>query len=70
MPQAYFDLIFSKNEWNHNELAGLLDITSEEAKQLIKIFGYKYNRNKMMFIKQPISEELRIKLSQINVLNT
>lgn len=68
-PQSYFDLIYSRNEWNHNEFAGLLDISREEAKQLLKLFGYKYDKYKMMFIQQSISLELREKLSKVNVLD-
>lgn len=68
-PQSYFDFIFSRNKWNHFELAEHLDINYEDAKQLLKILGYTYDRSKMIYNKQPCSDELREKLSKINVLD-
>lgn len=66
-PQNYFDLIYLREKWNHFELAKLLDINSEDAKQLLKIFGYSYDKSMLMFVQQPVSLELREKLSKINV---
>ena len=68
-PQSYFDLVYSRNEWNHNEFAELLDISREDAKHLLKLFGYEYDKYKMMFVQQSISLQLREKLSKINILD-
>lgn len=66
-PHSYFDFIFSRNKWNHFELAEYLDISPNDSKQLLKIFGYAYDRSKMIYDKQPCSDELREKLSKINI---
>lgn len=68
-PQSYFDLIFSRVKWNHFELAELIGVNSQDAKQILKIFGYKYDKSKLLYIQQPISIELREKLSKVNVLD-
>lgn len=68
-PQSYFDLIFSRQQWNHFEFAKKLEIEPDKAKQLLKIFGYKYCSSEMSYIQQENSLALREKLSQINVLD-
>lgn len=68
-PLNGIDLIFSKSMWNHHELAINLDIASEQAKKLLKNFGYKYDNKKMMYVSQPISDELREKFLKVNVLD-
>lgn len=68
-PQSYFDLIFSRREWNHFELAELIEISKDDAKKLLQIFGYKYDRSMRMYVQQNISLELREKLSKTNVLD-
>ena len=68
-PQSYFDLVFSKEKWNHFELAELVDIKPQEAQKLLQLFGYKYNNSMLLYVQQPISRELREKLSKINVLD-
>jgi len=69
-PQSHFDLIYSRENWNHFELAELLGISKEDAKQLLKLFGYSYDNSKTLYVQQPISLQLREKLSKINVLDT
>ena len=66
-PHPCFDLIFSRKVWNHFELAKMLDITPDEAKDLIKLFGYKYDPAQMLFVQQPDSLVLKEKLSKIDV---
>lgn len=66
-PQSYFDLLFSREMWNSSELAKMLDIEPENAKSLLKLFGYQYNTSKMLFVQQDVSHTLREKLSKINV---
>lgn len=68
-PQSYFDLIFSRQAWNHYELAKFLDITSNDSKKLLTAFGYRYNRSILMFEQQPESLILKKKLSNIQVLD-
>lgn len=68
-PQAQFDLIYSKGEWNLSELSRLLDIDKEDVAKLLEVFGYSFDKNKKVFVQQPISLELREKLSRINVLD-
>lgn len=67
MPQTFFDLIYSRDCWNHTELADLLEIEYEESKQLLKFLNYSYDNSRKMYIQQPGSIELREKLSSIEV---
>lgn len=67
-PQSYFDLIFSRSNWNHFDLAELIDISPDNARNLLKAFGYIYDKNKHMYVQQSSSLELREKISKINVL--
>ncbi|MCL2841207.1 MAG: hypothetical protein FWE05_10600 [Defluviitaleaceae bacterium] len=68
-PQSYFDLIFSRKEWNHFELADFLEVNKDDAKQLLQVFGYQYNPSRLLYVQQKESLALREKLSKINVLD-
>lgn len=69
-PQAHFDFLFSKEKWNHHELATYLDISADKAKELLRLFGYQYDKSKCLYVQQPQSLELKERLSKINVLDT
>lgn len=64
-PQVCFDIIFSRNQWNHFELAGLLDVPEEKAKELLKLFGYQYDRVQMQYIQGEQTLEIKQKLLSI-----
>ncbi|EOU1600912.1 hypothetical protein QTI38_04955 [Clostridium perfringens] len=66
-PCAFLDLIFSKDEWNHYELAKNLEISSEQAKNFLKGFGYKWNKSKRLYINENNIEEIRHKFSDISI---
>ncbi len=67
MPQTFFDLIYSRDCWNHTELAELLEIDFEESKVLLKFLNYTYDNSRKIYIQQLGSIELRKKLSNIEV---
>lgn len=64
-PQVCFDIIFSRKQWNHFELAGLLDVPEEKAKELLKLFGYQYDRVQMQYIQGEQTSEIKQKLLSI-----
>lgn len=66
-PQSYFDLIYSRDRWNHFELADLLCITSDDSKRLLNSLAYQYDPSVLMFVQQPESLELKDKLTKVNV---
>jgi len=68
-PQVCFDIIFSRQCWNHFELAGLLDIENDKAKQLLQLFDYKYNNKTMLYQQGKNSKEIKKRLSKIKVLD-
>lgn len=64
-PQSCFDIVFSRQKWNSSELAKLLDIEHERAKELLKVFGYQYSRKQQQYIQGEKAEEIREKLSNV-----
>lgn len=50
-PDEFISLVTSKELWNSHELSMKLAITNEEAKDLLKGLGYKWNRTFAMFVK-------------------
>ena len=68
-PQTCFDIIFSRKRWNSSELAELLDLEQERAKELLKAFGYLYVPKQQQYIQGEKSEEIRRKLSDVKALD-
>jgi|GEM_PF-2841318 len=50
-PKQFTEKITDKELWNYHELALKLDISDDEAKKLLKGFGYKWNRNFSLYCK-------------------
>lgn len=46
---SIFCYIYSENNWNHYILAEKMNIDSSEAKNLLKILGYKWNNSKRIY---------------------
>ena len=68
-PHTVLDLITSRKQWNHGELADVLDIPEENAKNLLKTFGYIYDRNLMQYVPGEKTEELKEKILSVQVLD-
>lgn len=66
-PQTCFDFLFSREKWNAFELAELLEIMPEEAKKLLDVSGYRYDRSIMMYVQQPEALDMKEKLGKVNV---
>lgn len=66
-PQTCFDIVFSRRYWNSSELAKLLDIEPERAKELLRLFDYHYDRTQMQYIQGECTNEIKEKLMNVEV---
>lgn len=66
-PQTCFDIVFSRACWNASELARLLDIEPERAKELLRLFDYRYDRTQMQYIQGECTNEVKEKLMNVEV---
>ena len=48
-PCAVEEIIMAREKWNHYELAEKLDVDPENAKMLLKGFGYKWINHEMLY---------------------
>lgn len=65
-PQTIFDLLLSREQWNHFELAESLEIDKDEMKKLLQVFGYKWDNSKRLYVQQGNTEEIIQKLAQVS----
>lgn len=63
-PQNFALYIYRKNKWNYNILSEELDISKDEAKTILRLFGYKWNNSEKMYT---ITEDK--KQEKINKIN-
>lgn len=68
-PQTIFDIIYSRKMWNHHELALLLDIDPNNAKEMLRLFGYRYDNRKKIYIEREDIEEIKSKLLEVKGLD-
>ena len=66
-PHTVVDMLATRSQWNHKELAAILEIPEENAQNLLKAFGYKYDRSLMQYIPGDETEKLREKLKTIQI---
>lgn len=66
-PHTVIDMLSARNQWNHKELAAILKIPEENAQNLLKAFGYKYDRNLMQYIPGNETEQLKEKLKAVQI---
>lgn len=66
-PHAVVDMLSSRKQWNHKELASYLGVEDTYAKHLLLAFGYKYDRKLMQYVPGEKTEELKEKLENIQV---
>jgi hypothetical protein len=57
-PKQLTDIVTDKEFWNTHELALKLNITNEEAKKLLKGYGYKWERHYALFYKTDKTVEI------------
>lgn len=51
--------VLEKDSWNISMLSELLSISEDEAKKLLKGFGYIWDSHKMLFVASKNTEKLR-----------
>jgi len=49
-PHSFTDYIYHKDIWNHHELSVQLVVNEEQAKLLLKAYGYRWDRSKLAYI--------------------
>ena len=64
-PNTVFDIIYTRAQWNPNELAELLQLEPEYIKHLLKALGYVYDRKKMAYVQSECIDDIRNKLNNI-----
>jgi hypothetical protein len=65
-PPAIYDFILSRDRWNHNELAEIAEIDKENAKLLLRTFGFIWDSSSRQYLKGPNTEEIIEKLSSVS----
>lgn len=57
-PNQFVQFVTSKELWNTHELAIKLSVSDKEAKDLLKGFGYKWNKEFSLYIKTDRTVEI------------
>lgn len=68
-PHTVFDIIYSRPMWNHHDLASLLDIEPDRAKDMLKVFGYRYDNRKKLYVQREDIDEIKSKLFDVKGLD-
>ena len=68
-PQTIFDIVYRKQMWNHHELAALLEIEPERAKDILKLLGYQYDNSRKLYTQKDNIEDIKRELTQIKSLD-
>lgn len=55
----WIKLILSEEEWNPSILAQELDLSEDEAKRILKGFGYTWDPKKMLYVSTDATKKLR-----------
>ena len=58
-PNTIFDIVYSRTQWNHHDLAERLAVEPEKAKELLKLLGYTFDRKKMRYVQSEHIAEIR-----------
>ena len=66
-PHTVIDMLSTRSQWNHKELALILELPEENAQNLLKAFGYKYDRSLMQYIPGDETQKLREKLKSVQI---
>ena len=65
-PNILIDFIISHESWNHFEFAKLLKISPNNAKNLLRGFGYKWNKNTQLYCKRVFSCPCTLRVQEQN----
>lgn len=65
-PGAVFSLVLSKEAWNHHELADVAVITQEDAKHLLRLCGYKWDRRQRNYRRTADTERIVAALNRVD----
>ena len=68
-PNTVFDIVYTRSQWNHFELAELLQLEPEYIKHLLKALGYVYDRKKMTYVQSEYIDDIHDKLNKIPPIN-
>lgn len=67
-PHTFTEYIYRQDKWSHVILADELDISKEEAKKILDLFGYKWNNSeKLYYITEEDKKEKIEKINSISV---
>lgn len=66
-PHVCFDIVFSRKSWNPVELGEWLELSAEEAKNLLRLCGYEYDRKRTQYIQTERVDELKDKLERVQI---
>lgn len=66
-PHSCFDVVFSRERWNHFELAELLEITPDDAKEILRVAAYHYDRTILMYVQRPEAALVREKILGVKI---
>lgn len=66
-PHTCFDIVFSRKQWNALELAKLLDVDVDKAKDLLALCDYQYDRKQQQYMQSNHTEECKKKLTEVQV---
>lgn len=69
MPNIIFDIVYSRAQWNHYDLAERLDFEPEKAKELLKLLGYTYDRKKMLYVQSEHIDEIQKQWENIPLID-
>lgn len=67
-PHTVQDLIYSRKCWNHYELADLLEIEPQRAKDMLKVYGFIYDNSKKMYVEAENIDEVKLKFTNVKGL--
>ena len=69
-PNEFIEYLYKRDCWNHNELAQIFDINQEQAKYMLKGFGYVWDKNKKMYtIAQDTKNNIRQNINNTSYLD-
>lgn len=66
-PHAVIDMLATRRQWNHKELAEILEMPEKNALYLLKAFGYEYDKKLMLYVPSKNTVELREKIKSVQI---
>ncbi len=63
-PQVFIDAVFSRQKWNPFELAEYLGVGITEAKNLLQMYQYEYDKTQRVYVQSQKTEQVRKELNE------